>query len=184
MHPSGPRALAIDRFFAGITEYTFQTRLGVADPPLLEYLTRLLTRFIREDYGVRVRDTKGRPIVAVADMLAEAQQRQGDARRDVHQHIGDFTLFWSGLYPEALPKKQASLGKDQLIDYREQGKRAYWIASTIEPSGNSDDGSAPNQVLERLSRQFELCAFGLREVRREWERRDGDEELPRPFLIN
>ena len=31
-------------------------------------------------------------------------------------------------------------------------------------------------VLRRLSNEFELCAYGLREVRREWERfrRDAD----------
>ena len=90
----------------------------------------------------------------------------------------------SGCIVALLPKKQAALGKDQLIDYREQGKRAYWIASTIEPSQQESGAEAPNEVLERLSQQFELCAYGLREVRREWERRDGDDELPRPFLIN
>jgi hypothetical protein len=29
-------------------------------------------------------------------------------------------------------------------------------------------------VLERLSEEFELCAFGLSEARKEWERRDED----------
>jgi hypothetical protein len=38
-------------------------------------------------------------------------------------------------------------------------------------------------VLERLGRQFDLCAYGLREVRREWERRD-DAEFSGPMLID
>jgi hypothetical protein len=29
----------------------------------------------------------------------------------------------------------------------------------------------------RLSEQFELCAYGLREVRREWEENEGGEVL-------
>ena len=61
-----------------------------------------------------------------------------------------------------------------------QGKRAYLIASSIETDDKKD---APADILERLSHQFQMCAYGLREVRREWERRD-DEDLPRPLLIN
>jgi hypothetical protein len=39
-------------------------------------------------------------------------------------------------------------------------------------------------LLERLSHDFELCVYGLGEVRREWERRDPDGERPgEPFMI-
>ena len=37
-------------------------------------------------------------------------------------------------------------------------------------------------VVVVVSRQFELCAYGLREVRRQWEHHDDDP--PKPFLIN
>ena len=101
-------------------------------------------------------------------------------RRAVHRHIGDFALFWSGVYPEALRHLQGGAKKDHFIDYCAQGKRAYFIASTIE---TDDDEGAPPHVLERLSQQFEMCAYGLREVRRQWETREGD-DLPRPLLFN
>ena len=166
-HHSNP----IDRYFAGLTEYTFQTRLGVADPPLIDYVSDLLSRFVRNDAMFRVRDTKGRPLLNVSDMLVEAQQRIGEAKREVHRHIGDFTLFWAGLYPESIQGKQGPGAGDPLIDYCEQGKRAYWVASTIE----ADHDVQPScDILGRLSSCFEMCTYGLREVRREWERRDGD----------
>ena len=44
---------------------------------------------------------------------------------------------------------------------RMAGKRGYRKASEF------DDDEAP--VLRRLSDEFEVCAIGLREVRREWE---------------
>ena len=50
---------------------------------------------------------------------------------------------------------------DHLLDYREQGKRAYYIASTISNDAERDE----TEVLERLSHEFELCAYGLGEVR-------------------
>ena len=176
MHASQPSALL--RFFAGLTEQTFQTKLGVADTQLTDYLSDLLTRFIRKDALFHVRDAQGRPVADMFAMMLEAEQRVGSARREVHRHIGDYTLFWAGLYPESLSPKSSTA--DHLINYCEQGKRSYWIASTIE---SKPDGQATADVLERLSSQFEMCAYGLREVRREWERRD-DGESRRPFLIN
>ena len=38
-------------------------------------------------------------------------------------------------------------------------------------------------LLKRLSNQFEMCAYGLREIRREWERRDNDGSSDVPFLL-
>ena len=157
-------------YFAGIAEYTFQTRVGIADPPLIDYISDLLTRFIRADSLYNVRDLGGRRLGEVALMLAEAEARIGQARREIHRHIGDFALFWTGVYPEALghtPDKPAE-GPDRFVDYCTHGKRAYHIASTIP----AEDKKARNEVLERLSDEFELCAFGLSEARKEWERRD------------
>jgi hypothetical protein len=167
MYPSGPNA-QLRRFFSGLTEYTFETRLGVADPGLIDYIASLLARFVRLDAIFNVRSLGGRRLEEVAEMLMEAEARIGDARREVHRHIGDFTLFWTGVYPEALYRFQRSDRKDHLLNYTEQGKRAYFIASTIPNEKNPDESA----VLERLSYEFELCAFGLNEVRREWERRD------------
>jgi hypothetical protein len=167
------RASAIRRFFAGLTEYTFHSRLGVADPPLVDYIAELLVRFVRCDELYRLRSVRGQRLVQVADMLAEAQHREGPARRQVHRHIGDFTLFWTGVYPEVVENMRRG-SKDALIDYQEQGKRAYWIASTIPVEKEAE----PSDVLKQLSEQFELCMYGLGEVRRQWEQQRGDEDAP------
>jgi hypothetical protein len=170
------------QFFSGMTEYVFQTRLGVADPPLVEYISALLARFIHADAIYKIRNLSGRRLEEVATMLLEAEARGGDARREVHRHIGDFTLFWTGVYPEFLRRMESEGRSDRLLDYRQQGKRAYYIASTIQNDANRDE----NEILERLSHEFELCAYGLSELRREWERRDPaeGEERPGPWIIN
>jgi hypothetical protein len=167
------RATAVRRFFTGLTEYAFQARLGVADPQLVDYIAELLVRFVRCDSLYALRSVRGQRLVQVADMLAEAQHREGPARAQVHRHIGDFTLFWTGVYPEVVDHLRRG-GKDALIDYQQQGKRAYWIASTIPV----EKEPATADVLKRLSEQFELCVYGLGEVRRQWEHKSGDPEAP------
>ena len=171
--------ITLQRFFSGISEHVFEAELGVADPPLIDYISGLLLRFLRMDGVQRMRALNGRPLAEVTEMVAEAEARIGDARREAHRHIGDVALFWTGLYPESLRERQSPDKKDHFIDYCEQGKRAYYVASRI--SSEREETSA--ELLERLSRNFDLCAYGLREIRREWERRDDDDdEPPRPLL--
>jgi hypothetical protein len=167
------------RLFAGLTEQTFINALGVADPRLIDYLSAMLSRFVHVDVIYRLRDGSGRRLEEVVDMIldAEALPPEGRTRREVHRHIGDFTLFWTGVYPEALRRLRSVLTKDHFIDYCEQGKRSYYIASTFEDDPYREE--AP--VLRRLSQEFELCAYGLNRVRREWERQreqPGGQEWP------
>ncbi|QDS94802.1 hypothetical protein FF011L_35840 [Roseimaritima multifibrata] len=162
----------LGRFFAGLNEYVFHGRLGVADVQLVDYLNDLLLRFVRVDSMIRVRRNTGQPVTEVVQMMFEAERRVGLAKRDVHRHIGDFTLFWSGMFPESLNQRSPIKTGDAFLDYYQQGKRAYAIAADIE----ADETRPASDLLHRLSEQFELCAYGLREVRREWEENasDGD----------
>ncbi|MFO0865876.1 MAG: hypothetical protein U0744_14705 [Gemmataceae bacterium] len=60
----------------------------------------MLSRFVHIDAIHRFRET-GKTLAEVADMLleAEAMPPEGRTAREVHRHIGDFTLFWTGVYP-------------------------------------------------------------------------------------
>jgi hypothetical protein len=158
----------LHRHFRGITEHTFMTELGIGDPRLVGYVANLLASFVPSDAIWRLRDAEGRRLKEVAAMVAEAESAQASERRlECHRHVGDFTLFWTGVYPEALSQLQATESSDHLIDYQRQGKRSYYLASTLE-----EGDQAP--VLRRLSHEFELCAFGLSRVRLEWEKHEAE----------
>ncbi len=168
----------LERFFAGLSEYTFFTQLGVADTQLVAYISKLLVRFTKTDALLRIHQLNGRPATEVVTMMSEAQQRIGLARREVHRQIGDFTLFWTGLYPESLRSTKGREMTDQFLSFCHQGKIAYEIASEIDDDENDD---APCELLHRLSDQFEMCAYGLREVRRQWE--EGGSSDSNPILL-
>lgn len=162
---------SLRRMFQAYIEQTFQTELGIADPPLTDYLTDMLLRFSSTDLIYRMRNLRGRRMQEVTEMLTEARERQAKPQRDLYRHIGDFTLFWSGLYPEALPRLQSPDSPDSLLDYREQGKRSYFLASMYQIDPYREE--AP--ILRRLSDEFDLCSVGLRQVRKEWEKLPLDE---------
>lgn len=168
----GPDSLR--KLFSATVENTFHAELGVVDPALIDYVVDLLIRFVRLEALFRIRDPSGLRLEEVADMILEAENRQSRPQREVYRHIGDFTLFWSGIYPEALTRLQAAGCKDHLIDYCRQGKRSYYIASTFEEEPFEQE--AP--VLRRLSDDFELICFGLNRVRREWNQRP---QPPQPW---
>jgi hypothetical protein len=157
---------ALRQLFAALTEHTFQVEIGVADPLLTDYLVEMLMRFSRLDTMDRFRDVEGHRLEQVADMVEEADQRQAQPKRELHRHIGDFTLFWSGLYPESLKRLQSPFNKDHLIDYEEQGKNSYLIASRFEDGPFEEEAA----VLRRLSNEYEICREGLKLVRHELDR--------------
>ena len=170
---SHAKAELLRRFFSGVTEHTFSVRLGVVDPPLVDYVAEMLVRFVKNDAIYGARNPRGERLLQVTDMMAEAQAGHGVARREMHRHIGDFTLFWTGVYPEIADRMRQGR-KDSLLNYTDQGKRNYFLASTMPV----EDVTAPDEVLKRLSDNFELCVYGLSEVRRQWSERDGEIEPP------
>ena len=158
-----PHSHPLLRLFRGITEHTFMAELGIADPGLIGYVAELLARFVPSDALWRLRDTQGRHLQEITAMVAEAENASDVSRRaEYHRHVGDFALFWTGVYPEALGTRQHASTPDHLLQYQLQGKRSYFVASTLEPGDE-----AP--LLRRLSHEFELCAVGLSRVRRQWE---------------
>jgi len=153
---------ALSRLFQGITESTFMTELGIGDPRLVDYVADLLARFVASQSVWRLRDGFGQRLTEVSAMLALAESSSNqDERRDCYRHVGDYTLFWTGVYPEALAKFKRLAPADHWIDYQSQGKKSYYLASLLDAEQAS--------TLKRLSDQFELCAFGLSRVRKEWE---------------
>lgn len=153
--------------FAAYAEHAFIDEMGVTDTRLIDYLSSLLVRFIHRDQIFAMKRSDGRRYLAITDMLEEIERSEkvGPERRELFRHIGDFALFWTGVFPEAV-KRQSRWAQADIEDYTKQGKRSYYVASTYCDTQEQAD-QAP--LLRRLSSDFELCAVGLRRARDLWE---------------
>jgi hypothetical protein len=176
---SAPAHHPLRRLFAGLTEHAFLTSIGVTDPPLIDYVSELLTRFTHFSAVYRLSGTHGRPLTEVAEMVMEAEEipPEGRTRREYYRHIGDFTLFWTGLFPEAIKRQESGWSKDAFLSYTLQGKRSYLIAGSFEDDPYREEAA----VLKRLGSEFELCAVGLNRVRKQLDELHAEGESSRLF---
>lgn len=160
------------RLFGGVVEQIFMAEVGICAPRLTDYLAQLLADFVHMDRVFRLRTADGQLIREVSRMRAEAEIRirLGDQSRArlINRYIGDFTLFWAGLYPESLRPRQ-NLGADLLREYMLEGKTGYELASALSDRHDVP----PAELLFDLSRQFESCVHGLHLVRENWDQLPG-----------
>jgi hypothetical protein len=94
-----------------------------------------------------------------------------DREREVRKHVGDFTLFFTGLFPEAvasLPRLRP-FSLDAFIDYITAGKESYAVVAAF----NLFEYEREAPLFRRLSDRFEQCVFGLNLVKREIEELQG-----------
>lgn len=155
--------------FAEHLDEKLDRALGPTDPRLRAYLCDLLVNFASVDRLYSLRNASGRRIEEVAEMLEEGEVRMAatsfSREREVHRHIGDFTLFWSGVFPEAMPRLRSATCKDHLVDYVRQGKESYYIVSTFNVGKWKEE--AP--LFRELSVQFDLLRYGLSRIREAWD---------------
>lgn len=171
---TGPDAISENHplrlLFQSLVQRAFQGTLGIPQQEVSVYIANLLTDFAHRDAIYRLRDAQGKSLTDVADMLMEGDVRlraaSFDREREVHKHIGDFTLFWSGVYPEEMMQRRARLSRDSLLDYVQQGKQSYYIVSTFRHGPYARESA----LFQQLSQEFELIQYGLHLVRRDWER--------------
>ena len=158
------------QLFGALTEKSFTEHLGWPDLNVTSYVSNLLVDFTHTDQLYKIRNQQDQPVDTVVDLLFESEvlleAQSMDRERDVHQHIGDFTLFMAGLFPEYLRRlKTAGLiyHKDFLVDYMKTGKRSYGIVAQIADSPSAGGASSVPKTL----RQFRALRHwpGVRTVR-------------------
>jgi hypothetical protein len=124
------------------------------------YLASMLVEFLNFDGIYAIRNAAGKRVESVAEMLAEGDVRLNadsfDREREVHRHIGDFLLFWSGIFPEYL-----SGGREGLVDAVQQGQFSYHVVSTFEHEPYADEAG----TFRKLSVHFDEYRTSLTRMR-------------------
>ena len=129
------RLPSLQQFFRHQLQQSFRAH-GLSESGTIEYVSEVLARFAHARALQALRDADGRPLEYIVDMLASWQQAQDSprGRRDrarecaVMRHIGDYTLFMSGLFRERLT------ARGELKYYVAHGRSAFWHSADYEPN--------------------------------------------------
>jgi hypothetical protein len=150
------------RFFDRAIRASFHD-LALHDEPAATYLADLLTRFARTE-AVLPRGLAVPRLETVVDMLLDIQAAwhadeatfRPEHEVQVRRHIGDYTLFMTGLFPERVARMASTRY------YVTQGKRAYqFVSEHARASARAHPGP-----YRRLAERFEGYASALDYARR------------------
>jgi hypothetical protein len=140
------------------------------DKEVAAYVGGLLIDFVHAENLYRIRNCRGKRLEEVGEMLVESNPALDASsfqrEREVRKHIGDYTLFLTGIFPEyvaTLPRRGLRL--DSVIDYVQAGKESYRIVGAFDQF----EYRRVAPLFRRLAEHFEYCVHGLNRVKSDLE---------------
>ncbi len=156
--------------FSDMVEQNFHRHLELRDQEVIHYLSALLFDFTRAEHVYRIRDARGRTIEDIGEMLLESdplgRASNFDREREVRKHVGDFTLFFSGMFPESIRNwRLRRLQASSFLDYIKTGKESYHVVAAF----NQFEYKPVAPLFHKLENNFEECVYGLHLVKQQIE---------------
>ncbi|HET9182157.1 MAG TPA: hypothetical protein VFP59_08490 [Candidatus Angelobacter sp.] len=165
-----PESSLLQQFFNHVVERNYE-EVGIRQPEVHAYVATLLTEFCELENLYKIKNADGRPLADVGEMLLESDPIYGpapsfDRERQVRKHIGDYSLFFSGMFPESINHHRLRQYRlEGLLDFVKAGKESYYIVSKFEHFEYAK--VAP--LFRRMSQEFERLVYGLNQVKNELE---------------
>ncbi len=133
---------------------------GIEDRSVADYVAELLTQFSREGRAPLVTVAQPNPLEYVFDMLAALQTADDHSAFFIRAHIGNHSLFLSGVFPDRIRHRSERRGFPDLKYYEELGRTNYRVASGHRLARRYD--LAP--IFGILSERFESTRKALNDL--------------------
>ena len=162
-----PESHPLQQLFQDLVGRHYAEEIGIRDPQIVAYVSHLLAEFCEADQFYKIHDQFNRPLADVGEMLLESDPVYGpapsfDRERQVRKHIGDYTLFLAGMFPESINHFRLRRQRlENFIEWVKAGKESYYIVSKFEHFEYAK--VAP--LFANLSQNFEQCVYGLNLVK-------------------
>ena len=166
-----PESHPLQELFQDLVGRHYAAEIGIRDPQIVAYVSHLLAEFCEADQLFKVHNANDRPLDDVGEMLLESDTVYGpapsfDRERQVRKHIGDYTLFLAGMFPESINHFRLRRQRlENFVQWVKAGKESYYIVSKFEHFEYAK--VAP--LFASLSKNFEGCVYGLNMVKNDLE---------------
>jgi hypothetical protein len=104
-------------------------RVGEEDRALADYVAAILLHFGARGRAERISETDDQLFDTLAELMGEIDTP--DARRSflARQHLGNFALWSSGMFPDRIEHKRWRRGGPDLDYFEEMGRRGFTLAA-------------------------------------------------------
>ncbi|UCG84932.1 MAG: hypothetical protein JSW71_13390 [Gemmatimonadota bacterium] len=117
-------APSLELFVCVAVKHTLR-RVGISDSRLSNYVGALLYEFGVRDRAFRITPHDDQVYRYVADIVADIDQQAGRRRFLLQAHLGNFTLWLSGIFPDRISERQQWSGGPDIEFYEAMGTRGF-----------------------------------------------------------
>jgi hypothetical protein len=136
-------------------------RSGLEDRAVADYVAELLAEFSHlESTRMQTRES-GPPIEYLVDMLAALQNSDDITRFYIRAHMGNTSLFLSGIFPDRIRLRAERRGAPGLGYYESVGRACYRQASDHRLARQYDLAG----VFDQLAERFQETRLALNDLR-------------------
>jgi hypothetical protein len=162
-----PESHPLEKFFIELVGRHYAEEIGIRDPQIVNYVASLLTEFCEVEQLLKIRTADGRTLNDLGELLIESNPVYGpapsfDRERQVRKQIGDYALFFTGMFPESINHFRLRKQRvENFIDWIRAGKESYYIVSKFD----CFEYTKVAPLFASLSSHFEQCVYGLNRVK-------------------
>jgi hypothetical protein len=162
-----PETHPLNELFVELVGRHYAQEIGIRDPQIVSYVASLLAEFCDVEQLFKIRSVAGKQLSDVGEMLTESNPVFGpapsfDRERQVRKHIGDYTLFFTGMFPESINHFRLRRSRlEGFVDWMKAGKESYYIVSKFD----CFEYTKVAPLFASLAAHFEQCVYGLNQVK-------------------
>ena len=156
-----PHCLRISQhfYFYILVRHVF-CRAGLAERILADYVSAVLSEFSHIEHTQCRAPGQSKPLEYFVDMLAALQQADDATSFYLRAHIGNYSLFMSGVFPDRVRFRAERRGAPGLKYYEELGSINYRVASDHRLAHKYD----LTDIFGTLSERFQTTRLALNDL--------------------
>lgn len=146
-------------YFYILVRHVFQ-RAGIRDRAVADYVAEVLTEFAHAEHARCVVPGQSNPLDYFFEMLSALQKADERTSFYIRAHIGNYSLFLSGVFPERIRFRAEARGFPDVKYYDALGRTHYGVASDHRLAQRYELA----EVFNTLSERFETTRLALNDI--------------------
>ena len=131
--------------------------LGVDDRAVTDHCATMVLTFGRGDRAYRTSDHDENRYAYLVDLVEEADRADGERQFRVRLHLGNFSLWLTGIFPDYIAARATRKGAPDIPYYEAMGRTGFLLASDSRVA----DAYGMGPVLRSAGRQFPVLRMAL-----------------------